>query len=227
MHSTAPPRATRLASSGQVAAYAASGGIGRALRDVAKIVYGLEREMLGESPPRFFQVSIRGYDTHSSQGGAQSTGLQYALHELVSTALRTFFADLRTLGAGGTDVRDKMLVLVWSEFGRRVPQNDSGTDHGSQGPVFVIGGPGVVTTGLYGNHPDIQGALDGFTGGNTEYSQDPTNGFRSTDLRDVYGTILKNWVNVSAPAVDGLLPIDAPVPPGRSWTQPNYDLGFV
>ena len=66
-------------------------------------------------------------------------------------------------------VADKVCVVVWSEFSRRIPQNDNGTDHGSQGPMFVIGGG--VTGGVYGNHPNIDAAaLD--DDGNTVYTQD-------------------------------------------------------
>ena len=116
--------------------------------------------------------------------------------------------------------------MIWSEFGRRIPQNDNGTDHGSQGPVFVIGGPGAIQSGLYGNHPDLEWALD-HGGGNTKYSQSAADGFRSTDLRDVYGTILKHWVNLPPEAIGLLLPADSPTPLDFLWTEPNYDLGFV
>jgi uncharacterized protein (DUF1501 family) len=119
-------------------------------------------------------------------------------------------------------VADKMTVVVWSEFSRRVPQNDSGTDHGSQGPVFVIGGG--VTGGVYGNHPNIdEAALD--DNGNSVYSQ-AAGPFRSTDFRDIYGTILKHWLNMPEPAIlSGILPLDG----GNAnthWTTNNFDMGF-
>ena len=75
-------------------------------------------------------------------------------------------------------------------------QNANGTDHGSQGPMFVIGG--AVKGGVYGNHPNInQAALN--DDGNTTYSQAAGDPFRSTDFRDVYGTILKQWLGVADP----------------------------
>jgi uncharacterized protein (DUF1501 family) len=109
---------------------------------------------------------------------------------------------------------------VYSEFSRRIEQNDNGTDHGSQGPMFVIGGK--VNGGIYGNHPNIEpSAID--DDGNTVYSQAPGPGFRSTDFRDVYGTILKHWLNRSEqpPAVRMML---ATRP--NYWITCNFDMGF-
>jgi len=116
---------------------------------------------------------------------------------------------------------------VWSEFSRRIPQNDNGTDHGSQGPMFVIGGG--VNGGVYGNHPNIADtALD--DEGNTPYSQvNPTQAdqpTRSTDIRDVYGTILKHWVGLSQSTVLSFLPPDGGSA-ASNWTSPNFDLGFL
>jgi hypothetical protein len=57
------------------------------------------------------------------------------------------------MGAGQHRHPNKVRILVWSEFSRRIPQNDNGTDHGSQGPMFVVGG--TVNGGVYGTHPNI------------------------------------------------------------------------
>jgi uncharacterized protein (DUF1501 family) len=112
-------------------------------------------------------------------------------------------------------------VVVWSEFSRRIPQNDNGTDHGSQGPMFVIGGG--VTGGVYGRHPDIF-TLDDDE--NTIYSQAAV-AHRSTDFRDVYGTILKHFVNMTPASILGnVLPLDAG-DPASYWTSANFDLGFL
>ncbi|MEO6026806.1 MAG: hypothetical protein ABIR79_08080, partial [Candidatus Binatia bacterium] len=98
---------------------------------------------------------------------------------------------------------------------------------GSQGPMLIIGGG--VNGGVYGNHPNINdAALD--DEGNTEYTQN-ANSFRSTDFRDVYGTILKHWVNLPQGTVQGLLPLDstpdAISDPAHYWRTANFDLGFV
>jgi uncharacterized protein (DUF1501 family) len=188
----------------------------RDLREVAKMVYGVKNSVPNVHA-RFFQLSNGGYDTHSDQGAAAPDGQQYGLHQELGDSLKVFFDDLTDMG-----VADKMTVVVWSEFSRRVPQNDSGTDHGSQGPVFVIGGG--VTGGVYGNHPNIdEAALD--DNGNSVYSQ-AAGPFRSTDFRDIYGTILKHWLNMPEPAIlSGILPLDG----GNAnthWTTNNFDMGF-
>ena len=199
---------------------------GYGFQDIAKIIYGGERNLLGPKPPRFFHLSNGGYDTHSNQGGA--TGDQFDLHFEVAEALRIFFTDLQTLGNGNTDIRNKVLVMIWSEFSRRIEQNDNGTDHGSQGPMLIVGGAAVINEGVYGNHPDVQDALDNTDDGNTVYSQNGGNGFRSTDFRDVYGTILKHWVNMAhADIVNDVLPLDTAGSPDDWWHSESFDLGFL
>jgi uncharacterized protein (DUF1501 family) len=189
----------------------------RNLREIAKIIYGVSSGVPNVDA-RFFQLSNGGYDTHSDQGGAETNGQQYELHNEVGDALQVFYSDCADMG-----VANKVCVVVWSEFSRRIPQNNNGTDHGSQGPMFVIGG--AVTGGVYGNHPNIdESALD--DGGNTVYTQN-ANPFRSTDFRDVYGTILKHWLNMPVPTIlGGVLQVDAG-PAASYWTAPNFDLGFL
>jgi uncharacterized protein (DUF1501 family) len=186
------------------------------LREVAKIIYGVKRGVPNVNA-RFFQVSNGGYDTHSDQGGAETDGQQYSLHKEVGDSIKVFYDDLANMG-----VADKLCMVVWTEFSRRIPQNDSGTDHGSQGPMFVVGGN--VIGGVYGNHPNIDElTLD--SEGNTVYTQD-ANPFRSMDFRDVYGTILKHWLNMPVGQIATLLPSDG----GSAefyWTLPNFDLGFL
>ena len=130
---------------------------------------------------RIMEVTTGGYDTHSDQGGVQQDGRHWQLLSELGDSLKLFYNDCVEMG-----VADKIVIMVWSEFGRRVPQNDGGTDHGTQYPVFVIGGS--VTGGVYGNHPNIDDlALS--DDGNTVYSQAAADSFRSTDMRDIYGTI--------------------------------------
>jgi uncharacterized protein (DUF1501 family) len=195
---------------------ALSSSTARGLREIAKIIYGVERGVPNVHA-RFFELANGGYDTHSDQGGANADGQHYLLHQEVGDALKVFYDDCADMG-----VIDKLCVMIWSEFSRRIVQNDNGTDHGSQGPMFVIGGK--VNGGVYGNHPNIAD-LDGE--GNTRYSQDGGDDFRSTDFRDVYGTILKHWLNMPAAQIfSAVLPPDS-APPGqanRYWTNPNFDL---
>jgi uncharacterized protein (DUF1501 family) len=97
-----------------------------------------------------------------------------------------FFTDLRA-----HDAADDVIMLLWSEFGRRVRDNGSGTDHGAGGIAFVLGE--AVQGGMYGAYPSLR---DGdLTLGNLTYNND----FRST-----YSTILERWFHVEArPIVNG------------------------
>ncbi|MEW6271469.1 MAG: hypothetical protein AB1689_19480, partial [Thermodesulfobacteriota bacterium] len=125
----------------------------------------------------------------------------------------------------GRDLRLRQNSWLRYMIGARNPlQEKLGTDHGSQGPVLVVGG--AVAGGVYGNHPDIRpSSLD--DSGNTVYSQAAGDPFRSTDLRDVYGTILTRWLGMSpASVLAGVLPVDTGDPDER-WTEPDLDLAFL
>lgn len=188
----------------------------RALRDIAACIYGTAN---GAVDARFFQLANGGYDTHGDQGTTASTDAHQRLHKEIGDAIEIFYNDLADMG-----VANKTTLIVWSEFSRRIPENESnGTDHGSQGPMFVVGGS--VNGGVYGNHPDInEASLD--DNQITVYSQAPGDPHRSTDFRDVYGTILKHWLNVPNPAA--YLPLDpADKDPNTYWRTANFDMGFV
>jgi len=191
-------------------------GPARDLREVAKVMYGVATGQPNVAA-RHFQISNGGYDTHADQGGA--VGHHHDLHKKVGDAVKVFYDDLATMPG---NVADKTTILIWSEFSRRIHQNENGTDHGSQAPMFVIGGS--VIGGVYGNHPNITPAAQDDQG-NTVYTQD-ANPFRSTDFRDVYGTILKRWLNMPVGAISAILPADGG-DPASYWTSPNFDLGFL
>lgn len=185
------------------------------LLEVSKIIYGVEQGIPNVNA-RFFQVANGGYDTHGDQGANEADGQHTDLHREIGNSLKVFYQDLDDMG-----VADKVAVVVWSEFSRRIPQNQNGTDHGSQGPMFLIGGK--VNGGLYGNHPNINAsALD--DEGNTVYSQDDGNDHRSTDFRDVYGTILKHWANMPHNDVLAAMPLDVAAPANDYWTVEDFDL---
>ena len=188
------------------------------LREMAKVIYGVVTGQPNVTA-RFFQAVNGGYDTHSDQGAGEPDGQHSRLHRELGEAIEVFYQDCEDMG-----VADKVCILVWSEFSRRIRQNDNGTDHGSQGPAFVIGG--AVNGGVYGNHPDIRDAsLE--DDGNSRYSQAAGDPFRSTDLRDVYGTILTKWLNMpEAQVLSSILPVDGGNPDDR-WTSPDFDLGFL
>ena len=195
-----------------------SNGFGGDLREVAKIIYGVSKGTAGVKA-RYFELRNGGYDTHSDQGTNGANDQQNQLHQEVGNALEVFYNDCADMG-----VADKLCIVLWSEFSRRIQQNDNGTDHGSQGPMFVIGG--AVNGGVYGNHPNINSpALS--SDGNTPYSQTAGDPYRSTDFRDVYGTLLKHWLNMpQATILSSVLQLEGG-DPNHYWTVPNFDLGFV
>jgi uncharacterized protein (DUF1501 family) len=121
-----------------------------------------------------------GYDTHFSQLASHPGLLQE-----VGDSLRAFFADLDKAGDS-----KRVLVLVFSEFGRRLAENGGGgTDHGTAAPVFLAGGG--VKAGVHGPYPDLQDLQDG----------DPKH---AIDFRRVYATILDRWLNCPSVKVLGV-----------------------
>jgi uncharacterized protein (DUF1501 family) len=128
---------------------------------------------------RVFYVMIDGFDTHSAQDQAHRAVLQQ-----ISDGIFQMF---QTLQQGGHDKR--VLAMTFSEFGRRVKENGSkGTDHGAASCMFVAG-PGVKG-GVVGKHPSLEKLDDGDL-------------IYHTDFRQVYATLLDNWLQVDSKAVLG------------------------
>jgi uncharacterized protein (DUF1501 family) len=196
-------------------------GPATSLREIAKVIHGTANNLYpGVVTARHFWARHGGFDTHSDQLANNVNNGQGGLFSDVANAIELFYSDIDDMQAG---LADKVTILIWSEFSRRIRQNDSGTDHGSQGPVLLIGGK--VNGGVYGNHPNIDpapGVLDG--DGNTRYSQDAGDPSRSTDMRDVYGTVMKHWLGIVDPSP--LLPLDNPDPGDEDlyWTVPDFDM---
>ena len=96
------------------------------------------------APTKVWSVSLGGFDTHADEKGAQST-----LIGSVSSSVSRFLSQIQS-----TTRKNDVTILVYSEFGRRVKANASqGTDHGTSGPVFVIGNR--VKGGFYGDQPSL------------------------------------------------------------------------
>lgn len=128
---------------------------------------------------RIYYLSLDGFDTHSQQEGAH----QALLAEL-SSAVSAFFADLT-----GHKLADRVTLVTFSEFGRRVKENGSlGTDHGAASQMFAIG-PGIEG-GIHGQHP----SLTDLHQGDLKFH---------TDFRAVYATLLRNWLGVDSKPVLG------------------------
>jgi uncharacterized protein (DUF1501 family) len=147
-------------------------GLARRLELIAKII----KAGFGT---RIYYTSLDGFDTHANQL-ATHAGL---LTEL-SDSLAAFHSDLLAAGQA-----DRVAVLSFSEFGRRVAENASaGTDHGAAAPVFVVGP--VAKAGLVGEHPTLDKLDDGDL-------------IQHTDFRCVYAALLENWLAMPSRAVIG------------------------
>ena len=121
------------------------------------------------------------FDTHSNELQSHAKLWQDA-----STAITDFTGDLKEQG-----LWEETLVLVWSEFGRRVRDNGTGCDHGSGGVAFVLGGS--VEGGLYGQYPSLREA--DLSEGDMAYT---------TDFRTTYATVLDRWLGLDPdPIVHG------------------------
>lgn len=120
------------------------------------------------SPTKVWSVSLGGFDTHANEANAQAE-----LLGVVSNSLTRFMSQLKS-----TTRSNDVTVVVYSEFGRRVKGNASqGTDHGTAGPMFVIGEK--VNGGFYGDQPSLSKLVDGDLA-------------VTTDFRDIYATILES-----------------------------------
>lgn len=125
-------------------------------------------------------VTLGGFDTHANQQATHA-----ALMTALANGLSAFYSDLALHGKA-----DNVVVMTWSEFGRRVEENGSlGTDHGTAAPMFVMGN--AVNKGIFGEPPSLSN-LD--QSGNLKYT---------TDFRSVYATVLDRWLGASSKDVLG------------------------
>lgn len=140
------------------------GDFGKSLDVIARLLpYG-----------RIFCTALSGFDTHSDQQNRQAQVLSELAQGLAAFMRR---------------VDDQTLVVVYSEFGRRVEENASGgTDHGTAGPLFVLGNG--VKGGLYGEYPSLERLVEGDL-------------VHTVDFRRVYSTLLDRWLGGDARAVLG------------------------
>ena len=118
------------------------------------------------------------FDTHANQNITFPK-----LWNEVTSAVSTFYQDLKEHQAN-----EEVVILMFTEFGRRVKENGSGTDHGSGGVAFVIGD--AVKGGLYGEYPSL--APEKLDEGDLQWNND----FRST-----YATLLEQWMGLDSKAI--------------------------
>ncbi len=152
----------------------ADNGIAKYLRDVARV----HTANLGT---QIFYTAHGPFDTHFNQ-----PPMHARLWTEVSGAISDFFDDLRE-----HDAADNLIMMIFTEFGRRVRDNGTGTDHGAGGGAFIIGDQ--VEGGMYGTYPSLkpedlnQGDLD-----------------PSYDFRGFYSSVVDQWLGLDpVPIVGG------------------------
>jgi len=155
------------------ASYPAS-QLGKSLKMVAKLIGG-------GLPARVYYVSQGGYDTHTNQSGTH----ERLLRDL-GDSVKAMVDDLKAQGN-----LNRVLVMTFSEFGRRVAENASGgTDHGAAAPMFILGER--VKAGLIGKHPSL--APSELLRGDVKFT---------VDFRDVYAEVLECWLKADSESVLG------------------------
>ena len=148
--------------------------LSQALKSVAQV-------MCADLGTRIYYIQYGGFDTHAGQLAAHSKLWQH-----VSGGISDFIGDLKEHGR-----EDDAIVLVCSEFGRRIKDNGTGCDHGSGGLSFLIGNP--VKGGFYGEYPSLQ-----------EKDQLEGDLHFNNDFRGMYSTILEQWLELDpVPIVNG------------------------
>jgi uncharacterized protein (DUF1501 family) len=134
----------------------------------------LAETICGDLGVKVGYITLGGFDTHAGQRNTQARLLQ-----TLSDGLKAFWDDLVAHGKA-----DDVLVMTWSEFGRRVAENGSqGTDHGTAGPQFLLG------NALRGGHWGDPVSLTALAQGNLRYT---------TDFRSVYATVMDGWLGAPA-----------------------------
>ncbi len=148
------------------------------------------RMIAGGLQTKVYIVSLGGFDTHANQviDGSPTTGNHATLMNWLSEAIDLFQQDIEMLG-----IDERVLTMTFSEFGRRIRSNDSlGTDHGDAAPLMLFGS--CVAPGFIGDNPEIPadpGVQDAVA---MQY-----------DFRNIYGSVLMDWFEVTEDDVRNLL----------------------
>ncbi|HXG87553.1 MAG TPA: DUF1501 domain-containing protein [Vicinamibacterales bacterium] len=158
-------------------------GLGQALRAVA----GAMNRRIGT---KVFWVQTGGFDTHSGQGANQ--GAYVNLMGTLNDSVLSFYQDLNNQGLLGST-----LVIVFSEFGRRINENGSaGTDHGAAGVMMALGGG--VRGGIFGTAADLRQDA-----ANPHLENNAGDVKFETDFRSVYAKVLDNWLGSNSVSILG------------------------
>ena len=139
--------------------------LGKSLQTIASLIFS-------DINTKVYYISLGSFDTHTNQAGQQQR-----LFTEMNDAISSFVKDIKSNGRF-----NDVLITTFSEFGRRVSQNASGgTDHGTANNMFFIGG-GLKQQGVLNPLPDLNDLQDGDLK-------------HKVDFKNVYATILKNWLN--------------------------------
>jgi uncharacterized protein (DUF1501 family) len=186
VNSTAQAAMATLDQVARVATYAPSrqypnNGFGQALRAVA----GAMNRQIGT---KVFWVQTGGFDTHASQG--VSAGAYVNLMATFDDGIAAFYEDLSNQG-----MLSSTLVVVFSEFGRRISENGSaGTDHGAAGLMMAIGG--TVRGGIYGTAANLANDPS-----NPTLENNGADVKFETDFRSVYAKVIDSWLGANSVSI--------------------------
>lgn len=158
--------------------------------ELSKKLKNVARLISGGLQTKIYVVQLGGFDTHDNQvvSGAAGTGIHSNLLKELSDAVGAFQDDLNLL-----NVNNRVVGMTYSEFGRRIRSNAAlGTDHGTAAPVFLFGT--CIQKQILGDHPVIDTQVGIDEGVPMQY-----------DFRDIYGTILKDWLGLNTTEVNNVL----------------------
>ena len=141
----------------------------------------VRRMIASELPTRVYYVSLGGFDTHAGQLQRHQNLLR-----MLGDALLEFINGIREDG-----LLDRVLLMTFSEFGRRLAQNGSnGTDHGAAAPLFLLGNQ--LTPGIHAKHPSLEPRM--LDRGDPKWN---------TDFRTIYAAVLKDWLQADPTPILG------------------------
>ena len=160
-------------------------GFGRDMNRIARLIKGGMNTSI-------YYVHQNGYDTHNNQsGGNPLSGRHFDLLNTLNGGLGAFVQEMKLSGFW-----DRMLIMTFSEFGRKVIENGSrGTDHGAAESLFMMGGA-VKGGQFFGKYPDL--AED------ARVKRDSMD--YNIDFRTVYRSVLENWMQTPASAMADIFP---------------------
>jgi uncharacterized protein (DUF1501 family) len=144
---------------------------------LAKNLAWMAKLIKGNLGSKIYYTSLSGFDTHNNQ--LQNHHKQLTI---LNDAIFSFYRDMKKHG-----MMNKVTIVVFSEFGRRVQENGSGTDHGTAGPMMIIGGNNKGK--LIGNNPNLENLNNGDL-------------IHEIDFRSVYATLLKQKFNFNPQSIN-------------------------